>query len=122
MNIKLLYTGLFFLFILASGFWLSRSGRPINSAILTVHKLIGLAAGVYLIVTVTRLHQQIPLSGSQVLALGFTVAVFLALVATGGLLSTEKTWPGVVTILHHVLPYLAILSTGGTLYLLLSGT
>lgn len=40
-------TGLLFLFIFLSGFWLSHSGKPYNTLIFTIHKLIGLAAGVF---------------------------------------------------------------------------
>ena len=44
MNTKFIIAGLFFVFILLSGVWLSRTGRPLNVLILTIHKLISLAA------------------------------------------------------------------------------
>jgi len=48
---KVVGAGLFFLFIFLSGIWLSRSGKPLNGLILNIHKLISLAAGIFLIVT-----------------------------------------------------------------------
>jgi hypothetical protein len=49
--------GLFFLFIFLSGIWLSYSGKPVNVIILTIHKLISLAAVVFLIVTIYQINQ-----------------------------------------------------------------
>ena len=111
-------TGLFFLFILLSGVWTSQSGRPLNVGISTVHKLGSLGAGAFLIVTVYRRNQEILLNGTEWVAIVVTVLFFLGLVATGGLLSSEKAMPAVVLRLHQVLPALAIVSTGVTLYLL----
>jgi hypothetical protein len=45
---------------------------------------------------------------------------FAGNVATGGLLSTDKTMPAVILKLHQITPYLTVLSTAVTLYLLLS--
>jgi hypothetical protein len=49
--------GLFFLFIFLSGIWLSHSGKPLNVIILTIHKLISLAAVVFLIITIYQINQ-----------------------------------------------------------------
>jgi hypothetical protein len=43
-QLRVVSAGLFFLFIFLSGFWLSRTGKPYSGIILTIHKLIGLAA------------------------------------------------------------------------------
>jgi hypothetical protein len=112
--------GLFFLFIFLSGFWLSNSGKPLNVIILTIHKLIGLAAGVFLVMTVYRIHQVAPLSPVEITAIVVTVLFFAGNVATGGLLSTDKTVPAVILKLHQITPFLTVLSTAVTLYLLLS--
>jgi len=62
MQSKVVITGLFFVFVFLLGFWLSRSGKPYNSLIFNFHKLIGLAMGVFLIVTFYRVHQTVPFS------------------------------------------------------------
>ena len=126
---KMITAGIFFLFILLSGFWLSHSGKPYNRLIFNIHKLIGLAAGVYLIRTVYLNHQTAPLSGIQWTAIAVTVLLFILTVAAGGLLSVlaegglEKMGAATqraIELVHKFSPYLIVLSTGVTLYLLLS--
>ena len=124
---KMIATGIFFLFILLSGFWVSRSGKPYNGLIFNIHKLIGLAAGIYLIRAVYLTHQAAPLSGTQWTAIVITVLLFILTVAAGGLLSVlaegglqnmgaaaQKT----IELVHKVFPYVIVASTGVTVYLL----
>ena len=125
---KVVMTGIFFIFIFFFGFWLSRTGKPYNALIFNAHKLIGLAMGVFLIITVYRLHQAAPFSPLQVAALALTILIFIILVAAGGVISAEAageiknmapTILGMLSAIHKILPYLAVLSTAATLYLLL---
>jgi hypothetical protein len=116
---KTISTGLFFLFIFLSGYWLSRSGKPYSVLVFTIHKLIGLAAGIFLIMTIYRIHQAAPLSLVEIMAIGVTVLLFVVTVTAGGLLSTEKSMPIAISILHKLFPYTAVLSTAVTLYLLI---
>ncbi len=116
---KFVIAGLFFAFMVASGLWLSHTGRPINVLILTVHKLISLGAVVFLGITVYRIHQAASLTPLELAACVLTLVFILALMATGGLLSTAKAMPGFVLKIHQVLPALSVLSTAATLYLLL---
>ena len=118
MDNKFIIAGTFFVFILLSGFWVSHSGKPINTFILTVHKLISLAAVVYLAITVYRIHQVTPLNLVVTIASAVTLLLFLTLIATGGLLSAAKSTPGIILNIHQIMPYLVILSTTATLYLI----
>jgi hypothetical protein len=115
---KFVITGLFFLFIFLSGFWLSRSGKPHSMLTITIHKLIGLAAGLYLGLTVYRVHQATPLNTVQIAAVVITVLLFAVNVATGSLLSTNKAMPEAVALINKVFPYLTLVATGVTIYLL----
>jgi hypothetical protein len=45
---------------------------------------------------------------------------FLGTIISGGLLSTGKPMPAVILTLHQITPFLTVLSTAATLYLLLS--
>jgi hypothetical protein len=119
MSSKFVGAGLFFLFIFLSGFWLSRTGKPYSTLIFTIHKLIGLALGFFMIVIVYRIHQTASLSPVQVLTIVVTVLLFIVTVAAGGMLSIDKSMPFVVSLSHKVLPFLTVISTGTTLYLLL---
>jgi hypothetical protein len=120
--------GAFFLLIFLSGFWLSRTGRPHNTVVFNIHKLIGLAAGIFLIFIVYQAKKSFSLSPIQVTAILFTILIFIINVAAGGLVGIDGTGGlsnlsqgirSVFQITHRVLPYLAVLSTGMTLYLLL---
>lgn len=113
-------TGLFLLFIFLSGFWLSHSGKPYNGAIFNVHKLIGLAAGVFLGIMVYQVNRTARLGPVEVVAVVVTVLFFVATVAAGGLSSLPTPMPAVFLTMHRLLPYLTALSTAVTLYLLLS--
>ena len=118
---RVIGVGLLFLLILLSGIWVSRSGKPYSTAPFTIHKLAGLAVGVFLAVIVYRTQQVAPLGLLDITAVVITVLFFVATVAAGALLSIDKPVPAVVLKLHQILPVLALLSTAGTLYLLLRG-
>ena len=112
---------LLFLLIFLSGIWVSRSGKPYSTAPFTIHKLAGLAVGVLLALIVYRTYQVAPLGLLDIAAVVITVLFFVGAVVVGALLSIDKPMPAVVLRLHQILPVLALLSTAGTLYLLLRG-
>ena len=111
MSSKLLVAGLFFVFTFLSGLWLSRSGRPLSVAILTIHKLISLAALVTLITTVYRAQQAGPLGPLAIAACAASLVFFIAMFATGGLLSSARTMPGAILKAHQFMPFLVMLSS-----------
>jgi hypothetical protein len=110
--------GLFFLFIFVSGIWLSRSGRPLNVMISTIHKLISLAAGVFLVVILYQINRVTKLGTTELIASMVTGLLFLGTGISGGLLSTDKPAPAAILRVHQILPVLTVLSTAATLYLL----
>jgi hypothetical protein len=118
-TMRVVSTGLFFLFIFVSGIWLSRSGRPLNGGILAVHKLVSVAAGVFLIITMVRLNRVAPLSATEWTAIVVTGLCFLGTVVSGGLLSIGKPMPVAILRAHQIMPVLVVISTTVSLYLLL---
>jgi hypothetical protein len=116
---RVIAVGLFFLLTILSGIWVSRKGRPLRVGIATIHKLIALAGGVYLLVTVYQRGRQVPLGPPEWIAVVVTGLCFLAVVASGGFLSSDKPMPVAVLRVHQIVPALAALSTTATLYLLL---
>ena len=114
----LVSAGAFFLLILLSGFWLNRKGRPYGMALVTLHKLIGLAAGIFLGLTVYRVHQATPLNAVQIAAIAVTVLLFVVNVATGSLLSTNKPMPKGISVINKWFPFLTVVSTVVLIYLL----
>jgi hypothetical protein len=119
-QLRVLGTGLFFLLILFSGYWLSRSGKPYSTIVFNIHKLVAVAAVVLLGITVYRIHRAGALSAIELLAAIVTGLFFLGTMVTGGLLSIpiDKAMPAIVRKLHQVTPYLTVLSTAVTLYFL----
>ena len=117
---RVVSTGLFFLFIFVSGIWLSRSGRPLNGGILAVHKLVSVAAGAFLIVTMVRLNRVAPLSATEWTAIVVTGLCFLGTIVSGGLLSIDKPMPAAILRAHQIMPVLVVISTTVSLYFLLS--
>jgi len=110
----------FYLLVFVSGFWLSRSGKPYNQVILTLHKLVALAGAILLVIVLYRASRVATLSAAE-LAAGVVTGLFiLGLFVTGALLSIDKPMPAIVSRLHHITPYLAVLSTVVALYLLLN--
>jgi hypothetical protein len=118
-TVRAIVAGLFFLFIFLSGIWLSRTGRPLNVAISAVHKLISLAAGVFLLVTIYQRNRMIPLSATEWIAIVVNGLCFLGTVASGGFLSSNEPMPGAVLRVHQIVPVLTALSSGATLCLVL---
>jgi len=111
--------GLIIMFI--SGFWLNRTGKPYGNLIFTIHKAIGLGMGILLFIMVKQANQLSSFSPFEIAAIVLTVLFFIATVTTGSLLSipVSKPMPEIVSILNKIFPYFTLLSTLGTLYLLL---
>ncbi|MFL7793024.1 MAG: hypothetical protein AB8I69_12845 [Anaerolineae bacterium] len=118
--ISIIVAGLVFVVIFASGYWLSRAGKPYSVIVLTVHKLISLAAVVLLVIVMIQANQVAALSALELIAGVITGLFLLGLMATGGLLSVDKQMPAIVLKLHQIAPYLTLVAAAATLYLLQS--
>lgn len=118
-QIRIAGTRLLFLSIFVSGIRLSRSGRSLNGFILTIHKLISLAAAAFLVITIYQVNQAAALNAIELTAGVVTGLAFLGAVISGGLLSTGKPMPATILRMHQITPFLTVVSTAATLYLLL---
>jgi len=112
--------GLLILFTLASGLLLSRMGRPHNVLISTVHKLVALGALALLILTAFQVNRAAGLGGLQMAVVAAAVLFFVGAIAGGGwLMIVEGPAPPIARRLHQILPVLTVLSSAGSLALLL---
>ena len=100
------------------GFWLFRTGKPYNTIILTIHKLVSLATLGYIVFIANRVRLGVGLTAVDIFAVVVTIVLFLISIATGGVLSIDKPANTVVSVMHKVVPFLSVLSTAATLYLL----
>jgi hypothetical protein len=117
---KLIAAGLLFIFTLLSGLWLSHSGKPYNSGIFAIHKLIALATIIMIGISVFNLYKALDLQTFVVLVLiAASGLLFLALLITGGLLSLNISLSGIALKVHQVVPLLALVASAITISLLI---
>ncbi len=114
---RIIVMGALFLLVFLSGLWLNRLGRPINTLVLTIHKLIALGTLILIGVTIYQMNQVVPLSPAAVVATVITGVLFVATIIIGGLLSLEQPILA-VSIVHKISPFLTVASTVVTMYLL----
>lgn len=118
-QLRVVGTGLFFLLIFLFGFWLNRTGKPYSAILFNIHKLLGLGALVFLAITIYQINQAATLNAIELTACLATGLFFLSTIVSGGLVSIDKPMPVPISIMHKLFPYLTVLSTAVTLYLVL---
>ncbi len=120
---KLIAAGILFLLTLISGMIVSRSGRPLSVGLVTVHKLIAVGAVILIGMAVNQLFKT--MDGKAFIEMSIAVVsgiLFLALIATGALLTREEMQlPEVVLKIHQVAPLLALVFSTITMYLFVRG-
>jgi hypothetical protein len=115
---KFLTPGIVFILTLASGLWLSLVGRPYNSAIFNLHKLVALAA---VILAAIQLNAALKTVEARVLLNTLIVVAgvcVLALFITGAMMSLGKLNYHLMLTVHRVALALETLALGATVYLL----
>jgi hypothetical protein len=117
-DIRILSAGILFVFIIASGMWVTKLGRPLNTGIFTVHKLIALAALILMIIIVRTLVKGTALNPVMIISIVLTFLFFITMFATGAVLSFEKPAPGFVLLLHKIVPALTLAASAITVYLM----
>jgi hypothetical protein len=112
--------GLLFIFLLLSGVWLSNSGKPLNTLIFTIHKLIALATVIVLAVAIYQSRTAVEMNAAIWVAIIVTGLLFVAMFVTGALLSIIQPTNEVVLTIHRVIPFLVAISTAATVYLMVN--
>lgn len=115
----LITLGIIFLSTLASGVWLSNSGKPLNTVIFTIHKLIALAAAIF---TGMAIYNLIKIAEIQFFIVALIVIVglcVLALFVTGALMSSDKPVNDIFLTIHKVAPFLLAIAMVETIYILM---
>ncbi len=118
-NSRIVVIVILFILKLILGIWLTLAGKPYNGLLLTVHKLIALATVIFIGVTVHNLRTGVGLNTLELIAVITTGALFLAAIISGGLASTEKLAYPAIVLIHRIAPFLSILTTAATVYLLI---
>ena len=119
---KLIAAGIFLLITLISGVIVSQSSRPLSVGLVTIHKLIAVGTVVLIAVAVNQLYKTV--DGKLLIELIFIAisgVLFLALIATGALLTREEMQlPGLILKVHQVAPLLVLISSSISFYLVIS--
>ena len=120
---KMIAAGLLFLLTLISGVIVSRSGRPFSIGLVTVHKLIAVGTIVLIGMSINQLYKAV--DGRlfiEWIVLVISGIFFLALIATGALLTREEMQlPELVLKIHQAAPLLALISSTTAITLLVKG-
>ena len=119
-RLHLIGSGVIYLILFVFGFWLTRGGKPYSTSIFTVHKLVALAGLVMFFMMLYRTNQAAALSAAELTAAIVSAIFIIGLFVSGALISIPQPMPAIFNTIHHILPYLAVLTTGITLYLMLN--
>ena len=108
-----------FLIVFITGFLLSRSGSPYGSALLNVHKLVAVGLLVFVVWSTFATNKAAPLGGLEWVVVSLAILVFIAIIASGGVVSAMESPPAAVGLLHKVAPYASLLLTAAWMVQLL---
>ncbi len=103
--------------VIASGIWLTRSGRPYGAVPLNIHKLVDLAAVAIIGIAVGQANRAAPLSTAEWLVIGGAAVFVVASFASGGVISGMQSPPAAVLWLHRVGSWIAAALAAATAYL-----
>ena len=115
---KIMISGFLFLLTIASGFWLSKTGKPLNTAIFNVHKLIALAGVILSGMVIYNLIKNSEINIPIISLIICSAVSVIALFASGALLSVEKPIWDYLKIVHNVSMVSAIITSAITVYFL----
>ena len=117
---KIIGVGLLFLFTIVTGIWLSNSGKPLNSLIFNIHKLIALALVIFIVIVIRNLLKNVEINNVMLTLIIVTGLFVLALFVSGALLSFGKPVNNIILTIHAVTPIPTAITTAMIIYLLLS--
>lgn len=117
---RLILSGILSFLTIVSGIWISCLGRPYNTVLFTIHKLIALAAVIFTVVLIVQLLKNIDIDAVLLLLLIVAVLSIIALFASGALLSIGKAPHILLRTIHAVSSISAVVTPVIALYLLMS--
>jgi hypothetical protein len=115
---KFMLPAIGFVLTVASGIWLSNTGKPLNTMIFTIHKLIALAAVILTGIQVYKTFQEMGIQILPVVLIVVTGVCVIALFVSGALLSLGKPVDAVLLTIHKVAPVVAVVAMIAVIYLL----
>lgn len=94
-----------FVLTVAAGFWVTKTGKPYNTGIFTLHKLLALAAVVLAAIAIAKFLKIAPAQPVIIALIVLAALSIIALFATGALMSIQKTVGSAWLLIHRVAPF-----------------
>jgi hypothetical protein len=110
--------GTLFILTLAFGFWLTQSGRPYNSLLFNVHKLVALAAVIVTVVQLVRIFKGADLSTLSIALLALAALCVVALFVSGALMSAGQLDHALLHTIHRVALTALVIALPSAVFLL----
>jgi len=118
---KFILPGIIFVLTLASGAWLSNTGKPYSSAIFTIHKLISVTAVVLAAIQMIRGFKTVGASPLAIVLFILAILAVIALFATGALMSLDKEPYKIWLLIHQIAPAVMGIASAAVVFLLAKG-
>jgi hypothetical protein len=116
---RIIVTGLPLLFTLVSGVWLSNSGKPYNSVIFTIHKLIALGTVVFAAIQTYNVLKGADVQLVVIALAALCVLCVVTLFATGAFMSIGNLPNAPLLTIHRIALIILPLAAAGTIYFLI---
>ncbi len=117
---KIISTELPFVLAIITGIWLSNSGKPLNTTIFTIHKLIALGSVIFIAMVIRNLLKDVGINNVILILIIVAGLSVLVLFVSGALLSLGKSVNNIISTIHSVTPILTVITTAMIIYLLVS--
>lgn len=119
MAVQLIISGITFIFILISGIWLSKLGKPYGTILFTIHKLIALAFIIYVFIISKNLFKAMEINPVMWIFMVAAAISVIAIIATGGILSNQEEVKNSLVIVHKISSVVLLLSLTGWFFMAL---
>ena len=116
-TIRLITIAALFTVMLLFGIWLSLAGKPYNAVLMSVHKILALAAAVVIVVSTLDWIKVTEMRASFWILIIFYGILYFITFISGVLLSFDKPYNTIIVIVHKISLIAAALSTGLMIYL-----
>ena len=121
---KIVICAALFVITLVSGFVLSNLGKPLNTFVFTIHKLVAIGTVILLAVSIYQVVKTVDLQALYLAVWAVAGLSFLALIVSGALLSLvdatilklDPTALLVVLRVHQIVPLLALAASTLSVY------
>lgn len=118
-NYKIISAVALFVLSTLSGLWLSKSGRPLNTVVFTIHKLSAVG---FIVFVVMYIYNPVKVAEPNSMLTLLIITSFISIIAvvlTGASMSFEREFPEYILRLHNIFPIPAVISLSLLIYMLL---